>query len=78
MANDTTFGLISYVVSGDTGHGMPGRAPDGEPGWSRSTGASLSDPAAPFGGMKESGIGREGGFAGIHEFLESQYIAADL
>ena len=37
-----------------------------------------SDPAAPFGGMKESGLGREGGFAGIHEFLEMQYFAVDL
>ena len=37
-----------------------------------------SDPAAPFGGMKESGLGREGGFAGIHEFLETQYFAVDL
>ena len=37
-----------------------------------------SDPAAPFGGMKESGLGREGGFAGIHEFLETQYLAVDL
>ena len=37
-----------------------------------------SDPAAPFGGMKESGLGREGGFAGIHEFLETQYFAVDV
>jgi succinate-semialdehyde dehydrogenase/glutarate-semialdehyde dehydrogenase len=37
-----------------------------------------SDPAAPFGGMKESGLGREGGFAGIHEFLETRYVAVDL
>ena len=37
-----------------------------------------SDPAAPFGGTKESGLGREGGFAGIHEFLETQYLAVDL
>ena len=37
-----------------------------------------SDPAASFGGMKESGLGREGGFDGIHEFLETQYFAVDL
>jgi hypothetical protein len=38
----------------------------------------ISDPAAPFGGMKESGLGLEGGFAGIHEFLETQYIGVTL
>ncbi len=37
----------------------------------------ISDPAAPFGGVKESGIGREGGQLGIHEYLETKYIAAD-
>jgi succinate-semialdehyde dehydrogenase/glutarate-semialdehyde dehydrogenase len=39
---------------------------------------ALSDPAAPFGGIKESGLGREDGFAGIHEFLEPRYIAAAI
>ncbi|SEC62999.1 succinate-semialdehyde dehydrogenase / glutarate-semialdehyde dehydrogenase [Nocardioides exalbidus] len=77
MANDTTFGLISYVVSGDTGRGIQ-VARRMESGMVAVNKGVLSDPAAPFGGMKESGIGREGGFAGIHEFLESQYIAADL
>jgi succinate-semialdehyde dehydrogenase/glutarate-semialdehyde dehydrogenase len=38
----------------------------------------ISDPAAPFGGYKQSGLGREGGFAGIHEFLESKYIGVSL
>ncbi len=37
----------------------------------------ISDPAAPFGGVKESGLGREGGTYGIFEFLETKYIAAD-
>jgi len=36
----------------------------------------ISDPAAPFGGYKQSGLGREGGFDGIHEFLEKKYIGA--
>ena len=38
----------------------------------------ISDPAAPFGGVKQSGLGREGGFAGIHEFLESKYIGVEI
>ena len=77
MANDTPFGLISYVVSPDTGAGIT-LARRMESGMVAVNRGVLSDPAAPFGGTKESGIGREGGFAGIHEFLESQYIAADL
>jgi succinate-semialdehyde dehydrogenase/glutarate-semialdehyde dehydrogenase len=35
----------------------------------------ISDPAAPFGGVKQSGFGREGGFEGIDEYLETKYIA---
>jgi succinate-semialdehyde dehydrogenase/glutarate-semialdehyde dehydrogenase len=38
----------------------------------------ISDPAAPFGGFKQSGLGREGGFAGIEEFLETKYIGSDV
>jgi succinate-semialdehyde dehydrogenase/glutarate-semialdehyde dehydrogenase len=38
----------------------------------------ISDPAAPFGGVKQSGLGREGGFDGIHEFLETKYIGVDI
>jgi succinate-semialdehyde dehydrogenase / glutarate-semialdehyde dehydrogenase len=37
----------------------------------------VSDPAAPFGGVKQSGIGREGGFEGIDEYLETTYVAAN-
>jgi len=77
MANDTEYGLISYVYAGDKGRGISvaRRMQSGMVAIDRGL---ASDPAAPFGGMKESGLGREGGFAGIHEFLETQYLAVDL
>ena len=77
MANDTEYGLISYVFAKDAGAGI-GIARQMESGMVSINRGVASDPAAPFGGMKESGLGREGGFAGIHEFLEMQYFAVDL
>jgi len=77
MANDTEYGLISYVYAGDKGRGIS-VARRLESGMVAIDRGLASDPAAPFGGMKESGLGREGGFAGIHEFLETQYLAVDL
>ncbi len=77
MANDTDYGLISYVFARDGGEGLRvGRRM--ESGMVAVNRGVVSDPAAPFGGMKESGLGREGGFAGIHEFLETQYLAVQL
>ena len=77
MANDTDYGLISYVFAKDDGEGLRvGRRM--ESGMVAVNRGVASDPAAPFGGTKESGLGREGGFAGIHEFLETQYLAVDL
>ena len=77
MANDTDYGLISYVFTGDDGEGLRvGRRM--ESGMVAVNRGVVSDPAAPFGGMKQSGLGREGGFAGIHEFLETQYLAVGL
>jgi succinate-semialdehyde dehydrogenase/glutarate-semialdehyde dehydrogenase len=77
MANDTEYGLISYVFAADQGEGIrvARRLESGMVAVNRGV---ASDPAAPFGGMKESGLGREGGFAGIHEFLETKYLAVDL
>ena len=77
MANDTEYGLISYVYARDAGVGLR-LARRMESGMVAINRGLASDPAAPFGGMKESGLGREGGFAGIHEFLETQYFAVDL
>lgn len=77
MANDTEFGLISYVYAPDAGTGIT-VARRMESGMVAINRGLASDPAAPFGGMKESGLGREGGFAGIHEFLETQYFAVDV
>jgi len=77
MANDTEYGLISYVYAKDAGEGIK-VARRMESGMVAVNRGVASDPAAPFGGFKESGLGREGGFAGIHEFLETQYYAVDL
>jgi succinate-semialdehyde dehydrogenase/glutarate-semialdehyde dehydrogenase len=77
MANDTEYGLITYVYARDAGEGIR-VARRIESGMVAINRGIASDPAAPFGGMKESGLGREGGFAGIHEFLETQYFALDL
>lgn len=77
MANDTEYGLISYVYAADKGHGIS-VARQMQSGMVAINRGLASDPAAPFGGMKESGLGREGGFAGIHEFLQTQYLAVEL
>ena len=77
MANDTEYGLMSYVFAKDPGTGVK-VAREMESGMVAVNRGIASDPAAPFGGMKESGLGREGGFEGIKEFLEMQYFAVDL
>ncbi|MEY3075971.1 MAG: hypothetical protein RLZZ131_97, partial [Actinomycetota bacterium] len=71
------FGLISYVFSGDLGRAI--RAAEAiESGMVAINRGVISDPAAPFGGVKQSGIGREGGFDGINEFLEKKYIGVEI
>jgi len=73
MANDTIFGLIAYVYGEpDAAFRVAQRIDAGMVAVNRGV---LSDPAAPFGGMKQSGLGREGGSEGILEFLEEKYIA---
>lgn len=77
LANDTPYGLISYVYSSDLGRALR-VAERLEAGMIAINRGVVSDPAAPFGGFKQSGQGREGGFDGIHEFLETKYIAFEL
>ena len=77
LANATEFGLIAYVYSSDLKRAIK-VAESLESGMVAINKGVISDPAAPFGGFKQSGLGREGGFAGIEEFLETKYIGADV
>jgi succinate-semialdehyde dehydrogenase/glutarate-semialdehyde dehydrogenase len=74
QANDTEMGLTGYVFTRDLAKGLrvSERIQAGMIGLNR---GAVSDPAAPFGGMKQSGLGREGSTEGIYEFCETQYIA---
>ena len=76
LANDTEYGLVAYLYTGDLARGLRvGEAIEaGMVGVNRGL---VSDPAAPFGGVKQSGIGREGGHEGLLEYLESKYIAVN-
>lgn len=75
-ANNTEFGLAAYVIGRDVGRALAvaSRIDAGVMGINR---GFVSDPAAPFGGLKQSGIGREGSQDGLHEFVEKKYIAVD-
>ena len=73
MANDTELGLISYVYSGDERKAF-GVAEGLEAGMVAVNRGLVSDPAAPFGGVKQSGLGREGAHDGMMEYLETKYI----
>jgi succinate-semialdehyde dehydrogenase/glutarate-semialdehyde dehydrogenase len=73
-ANDTEYGLVAYLYTKDLSRGMrvSEQLEFGMIGLNRGL---VSDPAAPFGGMKQSGIGREGAHEGLMEFLETQYVS---
>ena len=77
LANATEYGLIAYVYSGETGRAIR-TAEALQAGMVAINRGVISDPAAPFGGSKQSGLGREGGFDGIHEFLETKYIGVTI
>jgi succinate-semialdehyde dehydrogenase/glutarate-semialdehyde dehydrogenase len=72
IANDTEFGLVSYVFTKDLARGqrMIERLQTGMMGLNVGV---ISNASAPFGGVKQSGVGREGGFEGIHEYLNVKY-----
>ena len=73
MANDTEYGLVAYVFTNDVSRGL--RVAEGlEVGMMGLNTGIVSNPAAPFGGVKSSGLGREGSLEGIEEYLETQYI----
>ncbi|MFE2042603.1 NAD-dependent succinate-semialdehyde dehydrogenase [Streptomyces sp. NPDC059477] len=76
LANATEYGLVSYLYTRDLRRGLAlaDRLETGMVGLNRGL---VSDPAAPFGGVKESGIGREGGHEGILEYTEAKYVATD-
>nr|WP_245442520.1 NAD-dependent succinate-semialdehyde dehydrogenase [Mesorhizobium hawassense] len=75
-SNDTEYGLISYVYTRDLARGLrvSEKLESGMVGLNRGL---VSDPAAPFGGVKQSGLGREGSHHGILEFSEVKYIAVN-
>jgi succinate-semialdehyde dehydrogenase/glutarate-semialdehyde dehydrogenase len=74
VVNDTDLGLVSYLYTRDLARGLhlAERLESGMVGLNRGL---VSDPAAPFGGTKQSGLGREGSTEGLLEFLEAQYVA---
>jgi len=74
QANATEYGLVAYVYTRDLARGL--RVSEQlESGMVALNRGLVSDPAAPFGGVKQSGLGREGGHHGILEFTETRYIA---
>jgi succinate-semialdehyde dehydrogenase / glutarate-semialdehyde dehydrogenase len=74
QANDTEYGLVAYVYTGDLARGI--RVAEAlEVGMVGLNRGVVSDPAAPFGGQKQSGVGREGGHEGLLDYMETKYIA---
>jgi succinate-semialdehyde dehydrogenase/glutarate-semialdehyde dehydrogenase len=76
LANNTEFGLVSYLYTGDLARALR-TAEALEAGMVGINRGVVSDPAAPFGGVKQSGLGREGAHEGLLEYTETKYIAVD-
>jgi succinate-semialdehyde dehydrogenase/glutarate-semialdehyde dehydrogenase len=76
-ANNTEYGLVAYVYTRDVKRAF--RVCEGlQTGMVGLNQGIVSNPAAPFGGVKASGVGREGGYEGINEYLETKYVAVNL
>ena len=76
-ANDTEYGLVAYVFTRDIKRAI--RVCEAlETGMIGLNQGMVSNAGAPFGGVKQSGVGREGGNEGIHEFLETKYVAVNV
>ena len=75
-SNSTEYGLVAYLYTEDVRRGLSlsEKLEFGMIGLNRGL---VSDPAAPFGGVKQSGLGREGGKEGMLEFQETQYISTE-
>jgi succinate-semialdehyde dehydrogenase/glutarate-semialdehyde dehydrogenase len=76
IANDTEFGLMAYLYTGDMARGLrvAERIESGMIGLNKGL---VSDPAAPFGGLKQSGLGKEGSHEGIMEYLDTKYVGLE-
>src|SRR5699024_3152351 len=74
LANDTEFGLVSFVMTERLDRAMT-RSERLQAGTGAHNTGVVSNPAAPFGGIKQSGLGREGGLSGIEEFVETKLTA---
>ncbi len=76
-ANDTEYGLVAYLYTSDLKRAL--RVSEAlETGMIGLNQGMVSNAGAPFGGVKQSGVGREGGDEGIHEYLETKYVAVNL
>jgi succinate-semialdehyde dehydrogenase/glutarate-semialdehyde dehydrogenase len=77
LANDTEYGLVAYVYTRDLSRALT-VAEGLQTGMVGLNQGIVSNPAAPFGGVKHSGFGREGGSEGIEEYLETKYVGIAL
>jgi succinate-semialdehyde dehydrogenase/glutarate-semialdehyde dehydrogenase len=73
LANATEFGLVAFAYTRDLNRGLR-LAEELDSGMLGLNAGVVSNPAAPFGGVKQSGLGREGGLEGIEEYLETRYV----